>query len=65
MKMKVRRITFDTVTGRQVDPRQEESFDGRFQTSLCYWNGDEWLPIPRDPQSIADTIKRSDSNIKQ
>jgi hypothetical protein len=44
MTTKRRRITFDTVTGREVDPRQEESFDGRFITVECRWNGDEWIP---------------------
>ena len=55
MKRKSRLMTYDTVTGNFVDPRQSESFDGRFQTEPFIWEpypegGGEWIPL-RDVQT--------------
>ena len=41
----VKRLTFDTVTGKIVEREQSESFDGRFVTMDCKWNGNEWVPM--------------------
>ncbi len=46
--MKTKKITFDTVTGKIVDPRQSQSFDGRFATMDCEWDGDEWVPVDKE-----------------
>ena len=54
MKKKTQLMTYDTVTGDFVDPRQSQSFEGRFVTEPFVWErypegGGEWVPL-RDIQ---------------
>ena len=57
--MKTRKITFDTVTGHEVDPQQAESFDGRFVTerrNRATPEGERMTPKEAEKLKVGDRL---------